>query len=68
MAILPKIFGDLATKVSGFGFSFSGVSSIFTFILVTTLLHDLGYLFFYVVGGTLSFISLILLLFVFEEK
>ena len=63
-----KFFGEHAPIVYGFAFSFGSVPQIVSSILVKFFLKDIGYETFYYTSAALSTLSLLLLIFVFEEK
>jgi len=65
--ILRKIFGDQATSLYGIAFSYTGLNSL---LMVGLLLTSLGtdYIWFFGITGILSFVALMLLIFVFSEE
>mmetsp|Transcript_24139 Transcript_24139/g.32910 ORF Transcript_24139/g.32910 Transcript_24139/m.32910 type:complete len:186 (+) Transcript_24139:1013-1570(+) len=70
--ILPNelliIFGDQASSLYGIAFLFSGTAAILLVILQETLLDSIGFDAFFYTFALLSFIALMILIFVFEDK
>lgn len=65
--MITRIFGEQATMVYGFGFSFSGFSSIVTSLLVTLVFSD-NFEACYYLGAVLCLVSLFILVFLFKEQ
>lgn len=63
-----KLFGEHAAIVYGFAFSFGSIPQILSSIMVKFFLNDIGYEVFYYTSAALSVVSLLILIFVFEEK
>lgn len=68
MGVLPKLFGEHATKVSGFGYSYTGLCGLTCILIVKNFLSTFGYMAFYIAAGVMSCISFLLLVFVFKEE
>ena len=66
-AVTKMIYGKRASEVYGILLIYTGISSIASATLVTFLLKEQGYTFFFGLGCVFTIISLILLFF-FEEK
>ena len=66
--IIAKLFGDQATMVYAYAFSFGGISQLIASGLEIALLDKIGIESFYFIGSTFCAISLVLLIFLFKEK
>ena len=62
------LFGEHAETVFSVAFSFACMSKILAGVLVVSFLSDYGYPAFYYFGSGLTVISLLMLVFLFEEK
>ena len=67
-AIYKKIFGSEGSRVFGIGFSFLGVASLFQIGFIALLAPYIGISGLYYVFGVFCIISLVILIFFFEQK
>ncbi len=67
-AACAKMFGPHAALMYGIAFSFGAISSISSSVLVQFYLKDIGYESFYYMASGLSLLSLLYLIFMFEER
>lgn len=65
--MISRLFGEQATMVYAFGFSFSGVSSLITSLLVVFVFTD-NFEACYYLGAALCVVALLLLMFVFRDE
>ena len=64
--ILKIIYGKHATQMYGFAFAYVGVCAfLMVFLLMSPLGHE--YIYFWIVGGCCSFVSLMMLIFLFNQ-
>ena len=64
--MIARLFGEQATMIYGCGFSFSGVSSLVTSLLVT-FAFDGDFESCYYIGSGMCVVSLLILIFLFKD-
>lgn len=69
--VLKKIYGDKATELYGYLFSYTGLCAIFLILLQTEFLDDedaSSYDIFFYINGGISMVSMCLLVLFFREE
>lgn len=63
-----NLFGDYASLIYGFGFTFNGLSYLLSMVLLDAFLDSAGYSSFYYLSGAMSVTALLMLSFFNDSK
>lgn len=63
-----NLFGDYASLIYGFGFTFNGLSYLLSMVLLDVYLTTVGYSSFYYLSGIMSVVALVMLYFFDNSK